>query len=45
MPTLGHIAIPMDIEKKTSFLGLQDKPLVTKHLISFMLDVLLLPYG
>ncbi|XP_026674602.1 proteasome adapter and scaffold protein ECM29 isoform X2 [Ceratina calcarata] len=45
MPALGHINISMDPEKRASFLGLQDKPYVSKQLLSFMLDVLLLPYG
>ncbi|XP_076224219.1 proteasome adapter and scaffold protein ECM29 isoform X2 [Nomia melanderi] len=45
MPVLGHINIPTDPDKRTSLLGLQDKPYVAKQLLSFMLDVLLLPYG
>ena len=45
MPALGHVNIPADPDKRTSFLGLQDKPYVSKQLLSFMLDVLLLPYG
>ncbi|KAG7212048.1 hypothetical protein KM043_012404 [Ampulex compressa] len=45
MPVLGHINIPTDPEKRASFLGLQDKPYVTKQFLNFMLDVLLLPYG
>ncbi|XP_076235930.1 proteasome adapter and scaffold protein ECM29 isoform X2 [Calliopsis andreniformis] len=45
MPALSHINIPMDPDKRASLLGLQDKPYVAKQLISFMLDVLLLPYG
>ncbi|XP_011685024.1 PREDICTED: proteasome-associated protein ECM29 homolog [Wasmannia auropunctata] len=45
MPALGHINIPVDVDKRASLLGLQDKPYVAKQLINFMLDVLLLPYG
>lgn len=45
MPALGHINIPMDSEKRNSFLNLQDHPQVTKQLLNFMLDMLLLPYG
>lgn len=45
MPALGYINIPADPDKRTSLLGLQDKPYVSKQLINFMLDVLLLPYG
>ncbi|XP_043507485.1 proteasome adapter and scaffold protein ECM29 [Frieseomelitta varia] len=45
MPALGHVNIPADPDKRTSFLGLQDKPYVSKQLLNFMLDVLLLPYG
>lgn len=45
MPALGHVNIPVDPEKRASFLGLQDKLYVTKQLLNFMLDVLLLPYG
>ncbi|KAI4501123.1 hypothetical protein M0802_003926 [Mischocyttarus mexicanus] len=45
MPALGHISIPADPDKRVSLLGLQDKPYVSKQLINFMLDVLLLPYG
>ncbi|XP_029040341.2 proteasome adapter and scaffold protein ECM29 isoform X1 [Osmia bicornis bicornis] len=45
MPALGHINVPMDPDKRASLLGLQDKPYVSKQLINFMLDVLLLPYG
>lgn len=45
MPALGHINIPADPDKRASLLGLQDKPYVSKQLINFMLDVLLLPYG
>ncbi|XP_043596940.1 proteasome adapter and scaffold protein ECM29 isoform X1 [Bombus pyrosoma] len=45
MPALGHVNIPVDPEKRASFLGLQDKLYVAKQLLNFMLDVLLLPYG
>ncbi|CAL7951979.1 unnamed protein product [Xylocopa violacea] len=45
MPALGHINVPMDPDKRTTLLGLQDKPYVSKQLLNFMLDVLLLPYG
>ncbi|CAK9831680.1 Proteasome adapter and scaffold protein ECM29 [Anthophora retusa] len=45
MPALGHINVPMDPDKRASLLGLQDKLYVSKQLLNFMLDVLLLPYG
>ncbi|KAK0081163.1 hypothetical protein PV325_012689 [Microctonus aethiopoides] len=45
MPTLGHIQIPINAEKRAALLGLHDKPYVAKQLINFMLDMLLLPYG
>lgn len=44
MPALAHVNIPMDPEKRTSLFGLQDEPQVTKQLLTFMLDMLLLPY-
>ncbi|KOC60812.1 Proteasome-associated protein ECM29 like protein [Habropoda laboriosa] len=44
MPALGHINVPMDPDKRAALLGLQDKPYVSKQLLNFMLDVLLLPY-
>ncbi|XP_014217029.1 proteasome-associated protein ECM29 homolog [Copidosoma floridanum] len=45
MPALAHVNIPMDPEKRASLLGLQDNPQMTKQLLNFMLDMLLLPYG
>lgn len=45
MPALGHVNIPVDSDKRAFFLGLYDKPYVSKQLLNFMLDVLLLPYG
>lgn len=45
MPALGHVNIPVDSDKRAFFLGLHDKPYVSKQLLNFMLDVLLLPYG
>jgi len=47
MPVLGEVAklSLADPEKKRSYLGLCEKPTVSKVLYSFMLDYLLLPYG
>lgn len=45
MPALAHVNIPMDPEKRASLLGLQDEPQLTKQMLCFMLDMLILPYG
>ncbi|XP_030379976.1 proteasome-associated protein ECM29 homolog [Scaptodrosophila lebanonensis] len=45
LPILGDIKIPEDPAQRTMFLKLQDKPAITKSFLSFLLDVLLLPYG
>lgn len=45
VPVFGHMKIPDSAEKTASLLGLRERPGITKLLLDFMLDVLLLPYG
>ena len=47
MPVLGEVAkqAPADPERKKSWLGLCEKPNVSRVLNSFLFDYLLLPYG
>ena len=45
MPALGHVQIPMDAEKRVALIGFPDKAHIAKHLLNFILDMLLLPYG
>ncbi|XP_066988430.1 proteasome adapter and scaffold protein ECM29 [Macrobrachium rosenbergii] len=45
MPVFGLMKIPESAEKRASLFGLRERPGITKLLLDFMLDVLLLPYG
>lgn len=45
LPLLGTIKIPEDPEKRSSLLGLEDKPSTKKQFIALLQDVLLIPYG
>ncbi|KAK7017866.1 hypothetical protein SK128_016544, partial [Halocaridina rubra] len=45
VPVFGHMKIPDSAEKRASLFGLRERPGITKSLLDFMLDVLLLPYG
>lgn len=44
-PLLGEIEVPTDPAKSNTLFGLNDKPQISKHLLSMLLDMLLLPYG
>lgn len=45
LPLLESIEIPKDSEKRSSLLGLSDKPSTKKQFLTLLQDVLLLPYG
>lgn len=45
LPLLESIEIPKDSEKRSSLLGLADKPTTKKQFLALLQDVLLLPYG
>ncbi|XP_055313108.1 proteasome-associated protein ECM29 homolog isoform X2 [Sitodiplosis mosellana] len=45
LPLLESIEIPKDPEKRSSLLGLGDKPSTKKQFLAMLQDVLLLPYG
>lgn len=45
LPLLESIEIPKDPEKRSSLLGLGDKPTTKKQFLAMLQDVLLLPYG
>ncbi|XP_071444179.1 proteasome adapter and scaffold protein ECM29-like [Hetaerina americana] len=45
MPVLGDVVIPPDPAKRASFFGFTEKPALSQLLLSFSLDILLLPYG
>lgn len=45
LPLLESIEIPKDPEKRSSLLGLSDKPSTKKQFLAMLQDVLLLPYG
>lgn len=45
LPLMESIEIPKDPEKKSSLLGLGDKPTTKKQFLALIQDVLLLPYG
>ncbi|KAF7987486.1 hypothetical protein HCN44_003248 [Aphidius gifuensis] len=45
MPILGHIEIPMDPEKRQNLLGLKEKRNIAALMATFMVDMLILPYG
>lgn len=45
LPLLSEIKIPDDPERRSSLLGLEDKPTTRRQLIALLQDVLLLPYG
>lgn len=45
LPLLESIEIPKDPEKRSSLLGLGDKPSTKKQFMALLQDVLLLPYG
>lgn len=45
LPLLGSISVPEDPVKRSSLLGLEDKPSTKRQLIALLQDVLLLPYG
>lgn len=45
LPLLESIEIPKDAEKRSSLLGLSDKPSTKRQLLALLQDVLLLPYG
>lgn len=44
-PLLGDIEVPTDPAKCSTLFGLNNKPQISKHLLSMLLDMLLLPYG
>lgn len=45
LPLLESMEIPKNPEKRSSLLGLADKPTTKKQFMALLLDVLLLPYG
>lgn len=45
VPVLGSIPVPRDPEKRKAFLGLNEKPQIGQILSSYLLNLLLLPYG
>ncbi|XP_046388790.1 proteasome adapter and scaffold protein ECM29-like [Ischnura elegans] len=45
MPVLGDVVVPPDPAKRASFFGFSEKPALSQLLLSFSLDILLLPYG
>lgn len=45
LPLLGSLKLPENPEERKSLFGLADKPNTKQHLLSILLDVLLLPYG
>lgn len=45
LPLLGSVKLPDNPEERKSLFGLADKPNTKQHLLSILLDVLLLPYG
>ncbi|XP_076034919.1 proteasome adapter and scaffold protein ECM29-like isoform X2 [Oratosquilla oratoria] len=45
IPVLGHVKQPESPEKAASLLGLRDNPQISKLLLDFMVDVLLMSYG
>ena len=45
MPVFGHVKVPETPEKTASLFQLRERPALSKLLVDFMLDLLLLPYG
>lgn len=45
VPLLGQIKVSADPAKAVLLFGLNEKPQISKHLLSILLDMLLLPYG
>lgn len=45
LPMLGAIKFPDNPEERKSLLNFDEKPATKQHLLSILLDVLLLPYG
>ena len=45
IPLLGEIKLPENPEERKTLFGLSDRPNTKHHLLSILLDVLLLPYG
>jgi proteasome component ECM29 len=45
LPLLGDIKLPENPEERKTLFGLGDRPNTKQHLLSILLDTLLLPYG
>ncbi|XP_044754481.1 proteasome adapter and scaffold protein ECM29 [Coccinella septempunctata] len=45
LPLLDKVKVPTDPKQTPSVFGLDEKQELSKHLLGFLLDVLLLPYG
>lgn len=45
IPLLGELKLPENPEDRKTLFGLSDRPSTKQHLLSILLDVLLLPYG
>lgn len=45
LPLLGEIKLPENPEERKTLFGLSERPNTKQHLLSILLDVLLLPYG
>lgn len=45
LPLLGNLKLPELADERKSLFGLSDRPNTKHHLLSILLDVLLLPYG
>lgn len=45
LPLLGELKYPENPDERKSLFGLHDRPNTKQHLLSILLDVLLLPYG
>lgn len=45
LPLLGNLKLPEIADDRKSLFGLSDRPKTKQHLLSILLDVLLLPYG
>lgn len=44
VPLLGKVKVPTEPEKLVNLFGLKEKPLIAKHLLDILLDMILLPY-
>ncbi|KAG5880535.1 hypothetical protein JTB14_026768 [Gonioctena quinquepunctata] len=45
VPLLGKVKVPTEPDKVKNLFGLNEKPLISKHLLDILLDMILLPYS